>query len=95
MRQRPRRVAGEQPLVLEDPAPQAQMLRFGESSLDFRLRCWVRMEDWVSVASDLHVAINRELRTAGITIPFPQRDLHVRSDYAGTVGYDLDTSGSA
>jgi len=77
------RVAGEHPLTLEDPAPQAQMLRFGESSLDFRLRCWVRMEDWVSVASDLHVSINRELKTAGITIPFPQRDLHVRSGVGG------------
>ena len=76
------RVAAENDLVLEDPAPQAQLLRFGESSLDFRLRCWVRIEDWVSVASDLHVAINRELKTAGITIPFPQRDLHVRSNVA-------------
>jgi small-conductance mechanosensitive channel len=80
------RVAGEHPLTLEDPGPQAQMLRFGESSLDFRLRCWVRMEDWVSVASDLHVSINRELKTSGITIPFPQRDLHVRSGGGGPVG---------
>jgi small-conductance mechanosensitive channel len=77
------RVAGEHPLTLEDPGPQAHMLRFGESSLDFRLRCWVRMEDWVNVASNLHVSINRELKTAGITIPFPQRDLHVRSGVGG------------
>jgi small-conductance mechanosensitive channel len=80
------RVAGEHPLTLEDPEPQAQMLRFGESSLDFRLRCWVRMADWVSAASDLHVSINRELKAAGITIPFPQRDLHVRSGDGGPAG---------
>ena len=76
-------VAAEHPQVLEHPLPQAQMLRFGDSSLDFRLRCWVRMEDWVSAASDMHVAINRELKTAGIRIPFPQRDLHVRSGVGG------------
>jgi len=71
------------------------MLRFGESSLDFRLRCWVRMEDWVSVASDLHVSINRELKTAGITIPFPQRDLHVRSGAGVPVGGPAEGDGVA
>ena len=58
------------------------MIRFGDSSLDFRLRCWTRFDDFVEVASDLHVAINKELGEAGITIPFPQRDLHVRSTVA-------------
>ena len=40
-------------------------------------RCWTAVEDWIDVASDLHVGINREIKTAGITIPFPQRDLHI------------------
>ncbi len=73
------RVAQEHSKALPYPEPQAQMIGFGDSSLDFRLRCWTPMDDWVGLVSDLHVAINRELEAAGITIPFPQRDLHVKS----------------
>ena len=58
------------------------MLGFGQSSLNFRLHCWTRMQDWVSTASDLYVAIEEELKTTGVRIPFPQRDLHVRSHVA-------------
>jgi len=72
-------VAERHPLTLADPGPRAQMIRFGDSSLDFRLRCWTNVDDRVQVGSDLHVAIVDALKEAGITIPFPQRDLHVRS----------------
>jgi len=78
------RLAEEHPLTLADPEPKAQMIKFGDSSLDFRVRCWTRMDDFVEVTSDLHVAINKKLEEAGITIPFPQRDLHVRSTVAAT-----------
>jgi potassium efflux system protein len=71
------RVAHDHPRILKDPPPIAHMIRFGESSLDFRLRCWVRLEDWVDVLGDLHVSINEALKVAGIKIPFPQRDIHV------------------
>jgi small-conductance mechanosensitive channel len=73
------RVASEHPLTLEEPEPRAQMIDFGNSSLDFRVRCWTTMENWVQVASDLRVVIYDELAEAGITIPFPQRDLHLKS----------------
>jgi small-conductance mechanosensitive channel len=76
------RVAREQPKALADPEPQAQMIRFGESSLDFRLRCWTPIADSIDLSSELHVAINRELQAAGITIPFPQRDLHIKGSAA-------------
>ena len=72
-------VAERHPLTLADPASQAHMIRFGDSSLDFRLRCWTHVEDRIQVGSDLHVAIEGALKEAGVTIPFPQRDLHVRS----------------
>jgi small-conductance mechanosensitive channel len=53
---------------------------FGDSSLDFELRVWVADVDTrLQVASDLHQDIDRRFRLAGIAIPFPQRDLHVRS----------------
>jgi len=67
--------------VLEDPAPSVFLKQFGESSIDFELVVWSReMSHRPSrFRSDLNFAIERELREAGIEIPFPQRDLHIRS----------------
>jgi potassium efflux system protein len=66
------------PDVLEDPAPAAFFLGFGDSSLDFQLRAWTR-DDYVRVSSELLVLVNDALTGAGIEIPYPQRDLHLRS----------------
>ena len=75
-----REVAQENETVLEDPAPLTVFQGFGDSSLAFELRCWIpRYEEGFTVRSQLWVAINRKLREAGIEIPFPQRDLHLRS----------------
>jgi small-conductance mechanosensitive channel len=73
------RVAREHPRTLETPEPDAQMLGYGESSLNFRVRLWTHVEYWVQVSSDINVAIHAALSEAGISIPFPQRDLHVKS----------------
>ncbi len=74
-----REAAASQENVLENPAPLALFKGFGDSSLDFELRVWVRDFDvTLSSRSALMVAIHRGLREAGIEIPFPQRDIHVR-----------------
>jgi small-conductance mechanosensitive channel len=66
--------------VLVDPSPEALFLGFGESSLDFQLRAWTDSErGWPVIQSDLAVATNDALAEAGIEIPFPQRDLHLKS----------------
>jgi small-conductance mechanosensitive channel len=66
--------------VLEAPAPVALFLKLGESSLDFVLRFWTAEFDrWPAIASDVMVEVHASLGRAGIQIPFPQRDLHVRS----------------
>jgi len=65
--------------VSETPAPKALFLGFGDSSLDFELRVWVPVSTRMGIISDLLVAITAALAEAGIEIPFPQRDLHVRS----------------
>ncbi|MGD8307856.1 MAG: mechanosensitive ion channel [Chromatiales bacterium] len=67
------------PAVLEEPEPAALFQAHGDSSLDFELRAWTSTADWLTVRSELRVAIHRALREAGIEIPFPQRDLHLRS----------------
>jgi potassium efflux system protein len=73
-------VARAHSVVLETPPAEALFLEFGDSSLNFRLRVWIpRFEEGFTIRSQLSVAINAALRDAGIQIPFPQRDLHVRS----------------
>jgi small-conductance mechanosensitive channel len=67
--------------VLDDPAPSVFLNKFGESSIDFELVVWSsEMSHRPSrFKSDLNFAIEEKLREAGIEIPFPQRDLHIRS----------------
>ncbi|WP_298915840.1 mechanosensitive ion channel domain-containing protein [uncultured Algimonas sp.] len=66
--------------ILETPPPQVFFLGFGDSSLDFEVRVFLRnFEDRFPVRHTLHTEINKALAEAGIEIPFPQRDLHIRS----------------
>lgn len=68
------------PEVLPNPKPQIQFLEFGDSSLNFDLLVWIADPPrQYFVISDLNFAIVRAFRARGITIPFPQRDVHVRS----------------
>ncbi len=74
------KVAQENPDILDLPAPEALFDEFGDNSLNFRLRGHTDTgSNWVVIRSNLNVAVNRELQAAGIEIPFPQRDLHLRS----------------
>lgn len=62
------------------PAPRALFMGFGDSSLDFELRVRIqRIERRFLVTSDLNFKIEKAFREAGISIPFPQRDLHIVS----------------
>ena len=73
-------VAESHPGVLLDRPPMAFFMGFGESSLNFELRFWSAWQDtWFQLQSDVTVAVAKALREARIEIPFPQRDLHVRS----------------
>ncbi len=75
-----RGLAEEHEKVRKHPAPSAFFLGFGESSLDFRLLAWTDIDSRLTVESQLNVSLNGKLNEAGIEIPFPQHDLHVRSD---------------
>ena len=73
-------VAESHPGVLLERPPMALFMGFGESSLNFELRFWsARQDTWLQLQSDVTVAVAKALREASIEIPFPQRDLHVRS----------------
>jgi len=74
-----KKVANENPNVLKTPAPWALFDGFGESSLNFRIRIWTTMDTGMTTKSDVTIAIYDALKEAGIEIPFPQHDLHLRS----------------
>ena len=66
--------------VCTSPEPRVRMRGLGDSSLDFELLCWVeRPEQRGLVTHQLYMAVYKALNSADIEIPFPQRDLHVRS----------------
>jgi len=66
--------------VDQKPGPRGYFIGFGDSSLDFRLLAWTDIDHRLEVESEIKVAINTRLKEAGIEIPFPQHDLHIRSD---------------
>jgi len=72
--------ADSNPTVITQPPPRALFLAFGDSSLDFELRAWISdFGDSFTVRSELNQDIENEFQIAGIEIPFPQRDLHLKS----------------
>jgi small-conductance mechanosensitive channel len=72
--------AKEHPDVLPDPSPKVFFKGFGDSSLDFNLLIWTpEPRKQFRIKSDLYFRIEAILRHRGVEIPFPQRDLHVRS----------------
>lgn len=73
-------LARENSLVVSDPEPRVRMRAFGESSLDFELLGWIGHPELRGRAvHELLMAISRQFREEGIVIPFPQRDLHIRT----------------
>jgi small-conductance mechanosensitive channel len=73
-------IAAEHKHVRKKPPPKAYFIEFGDSSLNFRLLAWVELDDRLEVESEINVLVNDKLAEAGIEIPFPQRDLHIKSD---------------
>jgi len=73
------RCAREHPATLAHPAPIAVLLGFGNDALEFELRFWTLVDSVLGTKSDIAVAALDALTAAGIEIPYPQRDLHVRS----------------
>ncbi|MGH8495782.1 MAG: mechanosensitive ion channel family protein [Gammaproteobacteria bacterium] len=63
--------------VLTDPEPQIMVLELGESCVNIAVRPWVKTDDYWDCRGDLLHALKSRLEAGGLSIPFPQRDLHL------------------
>lgn len=63
--------------ILKDPSPLVAVAELGDSSVDFNVRPWVARDDYWSVYFDLNERIKLAFDEAGISIPFPQMDVHL------------------
>jgi len=66
--------------ILKDPAPLIAVGELGDSSVNFNVRPWVASGDYWAVRFDLNEKIKLAFDDAGISIPFPQMDVHVQKD---------------
>ena len=70
--------------IIKEREPVALFTGFGESSLDFRLLFWVPFEIGLQAKSDVAIAVYNKFGEAGIEIPYPQRDVHIKTLPSGT-----------
>jgi len=63
--------------ILDDPAPTIGVLELGDNSVNFAVRPWVKAEDYWGVYFDSTETVKRRFDEEGISIPFPQRDVHL------------------
>jgi small conductance mechanosensitive channel len=68
--------------VLKDPAPQIAVSNLGDSSVDFVVRPWVNAADFWAFKFDFTKAVKEKFDAEGVSIPFPQRDIHVFQENA-------------
>jgi len=66
--------------IMQVPAPLVLAKEFNNSSIDFDLKFWARdIKEWLSIKSDIVIAVDKALKLNNITIPFPQRDIHIHA----------------
>ncbi|MGW8317315.1 MAG: mechanosensitive ion channel family protein [Bacteroidales bacterium] len=68
---------GDQRVLKEDNPPQVMVEELGDSSVNLKLRVWVKSEDYWNLYFDIVEGGKKRFDKAGISIPFPQRDVHV------------------
>ncbi len=67
------------PRVHDDPEPMVIVMSYGDSSVDLQLRAWTKTDDLWMVEWDLTAAVSEAFAENDIEIPFPQRDVHIKS----------------
>ncbi|MBN2332774.1 MAG: mechanosensitive ion channel family protein [Deltaproteobacteria bacterium] len=75
-----RGVIRSEPRMLPDPAPQVMVQELADSSVNLGLRCWTTVDDFWDTWWDLKKRVKEEIEAAGLTIPFPQQDVHLNRE---------------
>ncbi len=70
-------------LVLDDPEPVVRLHNLNDSSMDFVVRPWVKTDDYWNVHWDVTRAVKMRFDAEGISIPFPQQDVHLHTAQSG------------
>lgn len=74
-------VAGQHPDILKNPKLWGLFVEFGNSSINFESRAWTtEFDDWQRVRSELASAIFEAVKDAGMSFPFPQREVRLLND---------------
>lgn len=71
------RVIEEDIRILTDPEPYIAVSELADSSVNIQTRMWITLPEFWNVNKDIHEKMKKELEAAGISIPFPQRDVHL------------------
>lgn len=71
-------VVAAHPLVLDDPEPVVRLHELADSSVNFVCRPWVKSDDYWTVYWDITAQVKQRFDEAGISIPYPQQDVHVK-----------------
>lgn len=72
-------MANDDGRVRDDPPPAIHVSSLGDNSVALELRAWTEGSNWVALRFDMIERGKLALEAAGISIPFPQRDLHIKS----------------
>ena len=84
-------VAADEQLILERPAARVRMRAFGASAVEFELLGWIKYPEQRGLTTHrVLMAIEKRFREAGITIPFPQQDVHIKSLPSGALSPDAE-----
>lgn len=76
-------ILNEHEMVLEDPKPTIKLHELGDSSVNFVCRPWTRTENYWDVYWDVTREVKRRFDAEGVSIPFPQRDVHIYQETQG------------
>ncbi len=67
--------------VIDYPAPQGLIVGYGDSSINYELRAWTdKFDNWVRIRSEIAIAVYHAVAAAGISFPFPQREVRLLKD---------------
>lgn len=76
--------------VLDRPEPKVRVNTLGESSVDFVVRPWVKVDDYLDVYWDVTRTVKMRFDEAGVSIPFPQRDVHIYNEGNRAPAIDIE-----